>query len=196
VSALNRLHPCELTRCSSAAVEFLVLQPNGLHAECVLTFAPMRLIAHINKTCVCDCSFEVGAEGVINMAKILGVVYRKVIMKVPPMKINNTIYVDLSWTPLKLTTFVIALALQTHGKDHQTVSSIKTDVLHSEWKLTPNALIIQFTYKRSEFTINEHTVTYPKGLTVADFGFVTHSAKHLNYITTQLWRAMVEILIP
>jgi hypothetical protein len=130
------------------------------------------------------------------MAKILGVIYRKIITLLPPMQINNTVYVDLSWTPLKLTTFIIALALQTHGKDEQTASTITTTHLGSEWQLTPSDAKIQFTYKRTSVTVNDDTITYPTGLTVAHFGFESNNAIHLNFITTELWRTMVKMLSP
>jgi len=196
VAALNRLHPCELVRCSDTAVEFLVLQQNGLHAECVLTFSPMRLIAHINKQCVSDCSFEVGSAGIINMAKILGVVYRRVMVKVPPMRINQEVYVDLSWNSLKITTFVIALALQTHGRDNQVATTTATSFLGSTWKLDPGALNIKFLYKRTCVHVNNQIIPYPRGVVVSELGFDTTNPKHLNRITTDLWRTMVEILSP
>ena len=130
------------------------------------------------------------------MAKLLGVVYRKIIMTLPPMPTNDTIYIDLSWTPLKITTFVIALALQTHGKDTQAASSVQTTFLSSEWELTPDTLNINFAYKRDCITVNAHIIPLPKSLTVTESGFSTNNTKYLNWITTDLWRTVVGIVSP
>jgi hypothetical protein len=198
VDATNITHPCKLGVCTDKAVSFSICQANGIDVVCSLIFdTKLKLTAHINDTCVCESEFDPGGDGIVRIARIVGVIYRKIVRLVAPDTLLDCKFVEVNWTPLKLTTFVICLAMQTHGKDEgEQARSITTSFSKSTWSIQPRKLQLRFVFRRKFAELGDHTAVYPPGLVFGQTGFVCESSIPLGELTRLLWQTVVLELFP
>ena len=197
------VHPTAVGQCSSRAVQFLLKQdaPGAPDIDCTLVAADgeVHLCGHLGGTCLCDIRFAVGNEDVITVAKIVGVVYRRLVVLLPPPRPraappSGSAYPDASWPAVKLTTFVIALACQTHGTN-EALTVVSTG--GTTWLARPGDVMLTFQYKAAEAVlVVGASTTYVPYVAALRRGETWHTRNPhaVGLLATALWQALVQAL--
>lgn len=196
------VHPTVVGQCSSRAVQFLLKQahPGAPDFDCTLVVADglVHLCGHLGGTCLCDIQFAVANEDVITVAKIVGVIYRRLVVRLPPPRRavppSGTAYPDASWPAVKLTTFVIALACQTHGTN-EALTVVSTG--GTTWLAQPGDVMLTFQYKAAEAVlVVGASTTYVPYVASLRRGETWHTRNPhaVGLLATALWQALVQAL--
>jgi hypothetical protein len=206
VGAINIVHPTTTIACSDHAAEFFLLQRDGLpNVLCtvILNRKNVSIVAHLDATCLCNISFNVTSEcSLTNTASIVGVIYRRIICKLDPISTmkadDQPTFVDLSWTPVKLTHFAICLAFQTYGvSETDTAIGVPTTQWGpSSWTFSPSDVKLEYEYKRTHFMLNQKKVPYPPGVSIREESWDVTNASKLAPLATDIWKCTVTALWP
>jgi hypothetical protein len=206
VGAVNLVHPAGIVNCSEHAAEFLLFQRDGLpNVSCtiVLNEKVVTVIAHLDTICMCNITFNITSTcALVNTSSIVGVLYRKVVCKLDPTPIKENIYgatyIDLGWTPLKLTHFAICLAFQTYGTsdDDTAVCYPTTQWGPSSWTITPSDVQLKYEYKRTHFVLNNKQFLYPPGVSIKAGAWDVATASTLAPLATGIWKCTILALWP
>jgi len=152
-----------------------------------------------------------------NIAQLLGVLYRHAIVMYYPAEMGTVDaanvaipFVDTSWSPMKLTTFLCYLATQTHSFAHSSLLLIPEDTpnctITASKTTSTAALSVHLQYKGQHLQVvvrkeNQQklvqTLSYPRSLTLSVKKSHFHwqgPAVSLTLLANAIWRHLIVIL--